>query len=111
MHKFTALALTAALGIAATGFTKPAEAGVYVGVGLPVPAVAPVVAYPPGVYAPYYYGYGAPYYYGPGFVGFGYRGPAFGFRGPGVGFRGPGVGFRGPGVGYRGAGFARGFRR
>jgi hypothetical protein len=107
MHKFAALALTATVGVAAVGYTKPAEAGVYVGVGLPVPAVvaAPVVAYPPAVYAPYYYGYGAPYYYGPGFVGFGgYRGPAFGFRGPGVGFRGPGVGFRG-------AGFARGFRR
>jgi hypothetical protein len=98
MHKFTALALTAALGVAAMGYTKSADAGVYVGVGLPVPVVAPpVVAYPAavGVYAPYYYG--RPYYYGPGFVGYGY-----GFRGYGYGFRG-GVGFHG--------GLARGFRR
>src|ERR1700679_3574551 len=105
MHKFTALALTAAVGIAALGYTKAAEAGVYVGVGLPVPAVAaaPGGAHPPAVYSPDFYG--APLYYGPGFVGFGgYRGPAFGFRGPGVGFRGPGIGFRG-------TGYARGFRR
>ncbi len=99
MHKFTALALTAALGVAAMGYTKSADAGVYVGVGLPAPVVVapPVVAYPAavGVYAPYYYG--RPYYYGPGFVGYGY-----GFRGYGYGFRG-GVGFHG--------GFARGFRR
>jgi hypothetical protein len=93
MHKFTALALTAALGVAAMGYTRSADAGVYVGVGLPVP----VVAYPAavGVYAPYYYG--RPYYYGPGFVGYGY-----GFRGYGYGFR-RGVGFHG--------GFGRGFRR
>jgi hypothetical protein len=65
MHKFTALALTAALGVAAMGYTRSAV----------------------GVYAPYYYG--RPYYYGPGFVGYGY-----GFRGYGYGFRG-GVGFHG----------------
>ena len=66
MHKLAALAITAALGIAAMGYTKPAEARVYVGVGIGLPGVAlaapPVVAYPPavGVYAPYYYG--RPYY-------------------------------------------------
>ena len=97
MHKFAALALTAAVGVAAIGYTKPAEAGVYVGVGLPVPALVapPVVGYssPVGVYAPYYYG--RPYYYGPG----------YGFRGYGGGY-----GFRGRGF-ARGPGFARGFRR
>ena len=100
MHKFTALALTAALGITAMGYAKSADAGVYVGVGLPGVAVVapPVVAYPAavGVYAPYYYG--RPYYHGPGFAGYGY-----GFRGYGYGFRG--------GVGFHGHGFARGFRR
>jgi hypothetical protein len=62
------------------GYPKPAEARVYVGVGIGLPgielAAPPVYAYPPavGVYAPYYYG--RPYYYGPGFVrhGYGFRG-------------------------------------
>jgi hypothetical protein len=85
MHKFAALALTAALGAAAMGFAKSADAGVVVGVGLPAVVAPPVFAYPPavGVYAPYYRGW--PYYYGlgygPGYVRFGY-----GFRGYGYGF-------------------------
>ena len=79
MHKLAAIALMAILGIAGMGYTKPAEARVYVGVGIGLPGVAlapPVYAYPPtvGVYAPYYY-YGHPYY-GPGFVRYGH-----GFRG------------------------------
>jgi len=66
MHKFAALALVAALGIAGMGYAKPAEARVYVGVGIGLPGVAvvapPVVAYaPPVAYGPYYYG--RPYYY------------------------------------------------
>jgi hypothetical protein len=83
MHKIAALALTAVLGVAAMGYTKPAEAHVYVGVGIGLPGVAlaapPVYAYPPvvGVYPPYYYYgspyyYGRPYYYGPGIVRYGY---------------------------------------
>jgi hypothetical protein len=93
MHKIAAIALTAALGAAAMGYTKPAEARVYVGVGIGLPGVAlvapPVVAYPGalGVYAPYY---GRPYYYGPGFAHYRY-GARYGY------------GFRG--------GYARGFRR
>jgi hypothetical protein len=82
MHKLAALALTAVFGVAAMGYTKPAEARVYVGVGIGLPGVAlaapPAYAYPPavGVYPPYYY-YGSPYYYGrpyygPGIVRYGY---------------------------------------
>jgi hypothetical protein len=79
MHKLAALALAAVIGTAAMGFAKPAEARVYVGVGIGLPGVAlaapPVIAYP-GVYAPYYYGH--PYYrpglvrYGSGYRGYGY---------------------------------------
>lgn len=88
MNRFTALALTAAVGLAAVGYTKPAEARVYVGVGIGVPAVAltapPYYAYPPavGVYAPYYRG--RPYFYRPGFVRYGY---GHGFHGYGYGRR------------------------
>jgi|HubBroStandDraft_5_1064220.scaffolds.fasta_scaffold1482992_1 hypothetical protein len=97
MYKLAALAMTAALGIAGMGYTRPAEARVYVGVGIGLPGVAlvapPVVAYPSavGVYAPYYYGRPYyPYYYGR----FGY-----GFRGYGYG------------RGFHGYGNAHGFRR
>jgi hypothetical protein len=86
VHKLAAIALMAILGIAGMGYTKPAEARVYVGVGIGLPGGAlapPPYAYPPivGVYAPYYYYghpyyYGRPYYYGPGFVRYGH-----GFRG------------------------------
>jgi len=57
MHKFATLALVAALGIAGIGYAKPAEARVYIGVGIGLPGVAvvapPVVAYAPprGVWA------------------------------------------------------------
>ena len=78
MSKFAALALAGALGIAAIGNPKPAEAGVVVGVGIGLP----VVAYPPvvGVY-PYYYG--RPYFYRPGFnrYGYGYGFHGYGFHG------------------------------
>jgi hypothetical protein len=86
MIRFAALALAGALGIAAIGNPKPAEAGVVVGVGIGLP----VVAYPPavGVY-PYYYG--RPYFYRPGFIRYGYGFRGYGFRGSG--FRG--YGFRG----------------
>ena len=97
MHKFAALALTAAVGIAGMGYTKPAEARVFVGVGIGLPGV---YAYPPvGVYAPYY-----PYYYGPGYArfGYGFRGGYGGFHGGYGGFRGGYGGFRGGYGGFRG---------
>jgi hypothetical protein len=86
MNKFAALALTAAVGVGAMGYTKPAQARVYVGIGVPGAAlVAPSgYAYPPavGVYGPYYRGY--PYLYRPGFVrhgyGYGFHGHAYGRR-------------------------------
>jgi hypothetical protein len=75
MNKLAVLALTAAVGLAAVGYTKPAEARVYVGVGIGLPGVAvvapPFYAYPPavGVYGAYYRG--RPFY-GPGFARYGY---------------------------------------
>jgi hypothetical protein len=60
MRTFTSLALIAALGLGAATLSKPADAGVVVGVGLPGIAVgvpAPVVAPLPVVY-PGYYGHG-----------------------------------------------------
>lgn len=74
MRKLAAFALASLVGTAAVGLAKPAEAGVYVGVGIPLPGIqvvapAPVLAYP-GVYAPYYYGY--PHYYRPGVVRYPY---------------------------------------
>jgi hypothetical protein len=88
MHKFAAIALTAALGLAGMGYAKSADAGVVVGVGVGLPGVVvapPAYAYPPavGVYAPYYRGW--PYYYGRGFYGPGYARFGYGFRG-GYGF-------------------------
>jgi hypothetical protein len=84
MYKFAALALTAAVGVAAMGYAKPAEARVYVGIGIPGVALVapPVYAYPPavGVYGAYYRG--RPYYYRPGFGHYGY-----GFHGYGYGRR------------------------
>jgi hypothetical protein len=71
MRTFTSLALVAALGLGAAVLSKPADAGVVVGVGLPGVALgvpAPVVAPLPVVYSGYYryphvypgwrYGYG-----------------------------------------------------
>jgi hypothetical protein len=82
MHKLAALVLAAVIGVAGAVYANPAEARVYVGVGIGLPGVAlavpPVLAYPPALYAPYYapYYYGRPYYRGPGFVrsGYGFRG-------------------------------------
>ena len=57
MRTFTSLALVAALGLGAATLSKPAEAGVVVGIGLPGVAVglpAPVVAPVPVVYPGYY---------------------------------------------------------
>jgi hypothetical protein len=57
MRTFTSLALVAALGLGAATLSKPAEAGVVVGVGLPGVAVgvpAPLVAPVPVVYPGYY---------------------------------------------------------
>jgi hypothetical protein len=87
MHKLAAVVFVAILGTAGMGYSKPAEARVYVGVGIGLPGVAPapLYAYPPvvGVYAPYYY-YGRPYYYGPGFAhGYGFRGGFHGYYGHG----------------------------
>jgi hypothetical protein len=90
MHKLAALALTAVLGVAGMGYAKPAEARVYIGVGIGLPGVAvvapPAVAYPPvvGLYGPYYYGrpyypYYYPYYYRPGFVRYGYGFHGYGY--------------------------------
>ena len=89
MHKFAALALTAALGVAGLGYAKSADAGVVVGVGVGLPGAVvapPYYAYPPaiGVYAPYYRGW--PYYYGPGYYGPGYARFGYGFRGYGFGY-------------------------
>lgn len=93
MRYLTALVLTGLVGAAASVYTPSAQAGVYVGVGLPIPVIAPrvVVNAPVG---PAYY----PYAPGP-YVGVGYRGPGYG------GAWGYGHGYRGnwhPGYAYRG---------
>jgi hypothetical protein len=95
MRYVKALALTGLIAGAASLYTPSAQAGVYVGVGLPVPVIAPrvVASVPVGpAYAPY-----APV----GYVGVGYRGPGWGpDRGYGRwGYRG---GYGHPGYGYRG---------
>ncbi len=60
MRTFTSLALVAALGLGAATLSKPADAGVVVGVGVGLPGVAvaalpaPVVASLPVVYPGYY---------------------------------------------------------
>jgi hypothetical protein len=83
-----ALILAASIGATASAYTPTAEAaGVYVGIGLPVPAYArPVVAVVPaaGIFygpAPYY---GAGYYFGGyrryGHGYYGYARPRFGYR-------------------------------
>ena len=65
MRIFTSLALVAALGLGAATLSKPAEAGVVVGVGLPgvavgvpAPVVAPVPVVYPGWGPGWRYGYG-----------------------------------------------------
>jgi hypothetical protein len=99
MRYAAALVLTSLVGAAASLYTPSAQAGVYVGIGLPVPVVAPPVAVSAPV-APAYYPY-APAAY----VGVGYRGPVWGGYGYGRWGYGPGYRFYGhPGYGYRGWG-------
>ena len=67
MRKFTSLALVAFLGLGAAALSRPAEAGVVVGVGVGLPGVAvgvpaPVVGavpvvYPAGAYYRYPHAY------------------------------------------------------
>jgi len=89
MRYATALVVALLVGAAASLYTPSARAaGVYIGIGLPVPAVVPVV--------PPYYPYArAPYvgigYVGPRFWGYGYRG-YYRYGHPGYFHRGP-VGF------------------
>jgi hypothetical protein len=79
MRNLASVTLVAVLGISAAALSTPADAPVFVGVGIGVPGVAvvapPVIAYPPlavGAYpAPFRYGYPG-YYYHPGFARFGY---------------------------------------
>jgi hypothetical protein len=77
MQKLTAILLAAALGFAGMAFAKPAEARVYVGVGIGLPGVALVA---PPVVGVYPYGYARPYVYGPGFR-YGYGWPGYGYHG------------------------------
>jgi hypothetical protein len=79
MRYATALVAALALGAAASLYTPKADAGVVIGVGLPVPVVAPPVAYYPYGPAPvvgFGVGFG-PAFYGRGFYGPAFRGPAF----------------------------------
>jgi hypothetical protein len=89
MRYVTALILAVVIGAAASLYTPSAQAaGVYVGIGLPVPAVVPAVpAYYPYAPAPYV-GIGI---VGPRFWGYGYRGYS-GYAHPGYFYRG-GYGF------------------
>jgi hypothetical protein len=89
MRYAKALVLTALVGAAASLYTPSAQAaGVYVGIGLPVPAGVPVVpAYYPYAQPPYV-GIG---YVGPRFWGYGYRG-YYHYGHPGYFYRGP-IGF------------------
>jgi hypothetical protein len=69
MRKLTSLALVAALGLGAAALSKPADAGVVVGVGLPgVAVVAPPVVAPAPVVAPVGFYYRYPHFY-PGWYG------------------------------------------
>jgi hypothetical protein len=85
MRYATAFVLTVLVGAAAGLYTPSAQAaGVYVGIGLPVPIIAPA--------APAYYPYApAPYvglgYVGPGLWGYGYRG-YYRYAHPGYFYRG-----------------------
>ncbi|MGO8854868.1 MAG: hypothetical protein ACLQO1_04060 [Steroidobacteraceae bacterium] len=87
MRKLVPLALAVCLGTTAASISVPAEAGVAISVGIPLPGV--VVAAPP-VVAPWPYYYAGPRYYYPGYVRYGYGVP-FGYR---YGFR-PGFGHHG----------------
>jgi hypothetical protein len=88
MRIATALVLTGLIGASAVLYTPKAEAGVYVGIGIPAPVVvAPRVVAPVPVVSPYYYGprvvvgyprvsYLAPRPWGYGGWGYGYHGYA-----------------------------------
>jgi hypothetical protein len=70
------LALIATLAVAGLALSVPAQARVFVGVGLPGVAIA----VPPLVIgAPYYYG--GPRFYYPGYARFGYRHGGYFYRG------------------------------
>jgi hypothetical protein len=91
MRYVTALVLAIVIGAAASLYTPSAQAaGVYVGIGLPVPVPGVVPAVP--AYYPYapapYIGVG---FVGPRFWGYGYRG-YYGYAHPGYFYRG-GYGF------------------
>ena len=105
MRYLNALILTAAVAGAASLYAPGAEAGVYVGVGVPAPVVVarpPVVAprlvtgvpvaapyyYAPpvwfgaGYFGPRFWGYGHAYargFYGHGYYGHGYYGHGWGY--------------------------------
>jgi hypothetical protein len=89
MRYATALVVAVLVGAAASLYTPSAQAaGVYVGIGLPVPAVVPAVpAYYPNAPVPYV-GIG---YVGPRFWGYGYR-DHYHYGHPGYFYRGP-IGF------------------
>jgi hypothetical protein len=92
----TALMVTVLIGTAASLYTPSAQAaGVYVGVGLPVPVVAPpVVAGVPVL--PAYYPYASVPIWGYGYRGWGY--PGWSYRGWGYhGYAHRGFVSRGPG--------------
>jgi hypothetical protein len=77
MNKFAAFALTGAVGVAVMGYTMPAEARAYVGVGIGVHGVAwgAPAGYAHwtamGVYGPHYRG--RRYVYRPGFARYGFH--------------------------------------
>jgi hypothetical protein len=89
MRYLTALVLAVLVGVGASLYTPSVQAaGVYVGVGVPVPAVVlPAPAYYPNAPAPYV-GFG---FVGPRFWGYGYRG-YYHYGHPGYFYRG-GYGF------------------
>jgi hypothetical protein len=85
MRYLPALVLALTVGAAASLYTPSANAGVYVGVGLPAPVVTAPGAAPAVVagvgFAPWYYGPRAwfgPAYYGPRAWGYGH---AYGYWG------------------------------
>jgi hypothetical protein len=102
MRYATALVITALVGVAASLYAPGAQAaGVYVGVGLPVPVAAPVTVaaavpvfprYYPYVRGPYFAPYFGIGYVGPRYWGYGYRG-YYHYGRPGYFYRGP-VGFQ-----------------
>jgi hypothetical protein len=113
MIKLASIALAATLGLSALGSSKPASAGVVVGVGVPVPALRVAPAVHPYAYAgrPYYPAWGWRYPYG--YLGYSYGWhPGYGWR-PGYGWHPgyawhSGYGWRGA---YRGGRVARGWHR